>query len=106
MRAPAWLSISCGPEIRSAMERRFSPIAHGFALLQTPMNLSHYKPADPDLDCGDRQTGLKACGKALPPDHQTPRLLLKPGQGPLRLAPGDAFSIASSWRGSISSAAT
>jgi hypothetical protein len=29
------------------------------------MNLSHYKPTDPDMDRGDRQTCLKACGKAL-----------------------------------------
>src|SRR5215510_13323166 len=55
------------------------------------MNLSHYKPTDPDMDCGDRQKGLKACGNAFPPDYQTAILLLKPGKGPLRLEPWDDF---------------
>src|SRR5439155_4230183 len=33
-------SLSCSREIGSNTERRFSPISHVFALLQTPINLS------------------------------------------------------------------
>jgi hypothetical protein len=32
------MSISSGREIGSETERRFSPISHGFALLQTAIN--------------------------------------------------------------------
>jgi hypothetical protein len=38
MRAPTWLSLSCSREIGAATERRFSPISHVFALLQTAIN--------------------------------------------------------------------
>ena len=37
-KAPAWMSLSCGREIGSDMERRFSSISYVFALLQTPIN--------------------------------------------------------------------
>jgi hypothetical protein len=32
------MSLSCSREIGSDTERRFSPISHGFALLQTAIN--------------------------------------------------------------------
>src|SRR5262249_41225094 len=38
MKAPTWMSLSCGREIGSDMERRFSSISPVFALLQTPIN--------------------------------------------------------------------
>src|SRR5215217_4764276 len=50
-------------------------------------NLSHYKPTDPDMNRGDRQKCLKACGNAFPPHDQTTILLLEPGKRPLGLEP-------------------
>lgn len=49
------------------------------------MNLSHYQPLDPDVNCSKSKKRLKACGKALPTDHQTAILLLEPGKCALSL---------------------
>ena len=40
---------------------------------------------DPDMDCSKSQKRLKACGHALPADHQAAILLLEPGKGALGL---------------------
>src|SRR5919109_1892197 len=55
------------------------------------MNLSHYKSTDPDMDRGDRQKCLKACGNTFPPHDQTTILLLEPGKRPLGLEPRHDF---------------
>src|SRR5213593_2581310 len=46
---------------------------------------------DPDVDRGDRPERLEARRNALPADHHTTRLFLKPGQGALGLEPWDHF---------------
>ena len=48
------------------------------------VNLSHYQSMDPDVDRSKRKKCLKACGNALPTDHQAAILLLEPGKGALR----------------------
>src|ERR1700704_5284885 len=44
---------------------------------------------DPDMDRSKSKKRLKACGNALPTDHQAAILLLEPGKGALRLKSGD-----------------
>src|SRR6266705_2367674 len=46
---------------------------------------------DPDMDGSKSQKRLKACGNALPADHQAAILLLEPGTGALGLASWDDF---------------
>src|SRR6266571_1733257 len=46
---------------------------------------------DPDMDCSKSQKRLKACGHALPADHQAAILLLEPGTCALGLASWDDF---------------
>jgi hypothetical protein len=55
------------------------------------MNLSHYQSMNPDVNGSDSQQRVEARGKALPPDHQTALLLLKPSKGPLGLKPRHYF---------------
>ena len=46
---------------------------------------------NPDVNGSDSQQRVEARGQALPPDHQTTILLLKPGKGPLSLKSRDHF---------------
>src|SRR5919198_1562201 len=55
------------------------------------MNLSHYQPMDPDVNCRKSKKRVKACGKALPTHDSAAILLLEPGKGALRLKAWDGF---------------
>jgi hypothetical protein len=46
---------------------------------------------NPDVNGSESQERVEARGKALPPDHQTTILLLKPGKCPLSLKPRGHF---------------
>src|SRR6266851_4651663 len=46
---------------------------------------------DPDVDRSKSKKRLKACGNALPADHQAAILLLEPGKGALSLKSWDGF---------------
>src|SRR4030095_5895769 len=55
----------------------------------TSMNLFHYHSMDPNVNRGESQECLEACGDALPADDQATVFLLKPSKCPLGLEPWD-----------------